>query len=100
MFYFKEYKFLKGDFMSREKDDPISDSHQTLSYSKSDELELLQQITDIVAEYKAYRAPLINSNGDITISLNPDIKRNMKVVQSLTDAVQFMMNRDKTERSK
>ena len=86
--------------MSREKDDPISDSHQTLSYSKSDELELLQQITDIVAEYKAYRAPLINSNGDITITLDPDIKRKMKVAQSLTDAVQFMMNKDKTARSK
>ena len=86
--------------MSREKDELISNSDQTLSHSKSDELELLQQITDLVARYKAYRAPLINSNGDITISLNPDIKRNMKVVQSLTDAVQFMMNKDKPERSK
>ena len=86
--------------MSREKDEPTSDSHQTLSHSKSDELELIQKITDIVAEYKAYRAPLVNSNGDITISLNPDIKRKMKVVQSLADAVQFMMNKDKTERSK
>jgi hypothetical protein len=62
--------------------------------------ELLQQITDVVAEYKAYRAPLINSYGDITISLDPDIKRKMKVAQSLADAVQFMINRDKTERSK
>ena len=84
--------------MSNEKKNTIGNADSTQSEPIKNEVELLQKLKELVSEYKDYEAPRIRSDGDIIISLNSDLKRNRKAFQSLADAVQLMMDRDKPKR--
>ena len=84
--------------MSDEKNNIEQNSNTTQSEKIKTELKLLQKLTELVTEYEGYDAPRIRSDGDIIISLNSDLKRNRQAFQSLADAVQLMMYRDKPKR--
>ena len=84
--------------MSNEKNYTGGNTNSTQSESIKTEAELLQKLTELVSEYNDYGAPRIRSDGDIIISLNSDLKRNRQAFQSLADAVQLMMDRDKSKR--
>ena len=84
--------------MSNEKNYTGGNTNITQSESIKTEAELLQKLRELVSEYHDYEAPRIRSDGDIIISLNSDLKRNRQAFQSLADAVQLMMDRDKPKR--
>ena len=84
--------------MSNEKNNTGKNANHTQSEPKKTEVELLQKLTELVTEYHDYEAPCIRSDGDIIISLNSDLKRNRQAFQSLVDAVQLMLDRDKPKR--
>ena len=84
--------------MSNEKNDIEQNSNPAQSEKIKTELKLLQKLTELVTEYEDYDAPRIRSDGDIIISLNSVLKRNRQAFQSLADAVQLMMYRDKPKR--
>ena len=81
--------------MSDKKKNTVLNSNSTESEKIKAEVELLQKLTELVTKYKDYEAPRIRSDGDIIISLNSDLKKNRQAFQSLADAVQLMMDRDK-----
>ena len=87
-----------GTSMSNGKNDTGGSANSTQSEPIKTEVELLQKLKELVSEYKDYEAPRIRSDGDIIISLNSDLKRNRQAFQSLADAVQLMMDRDKPKR--
>ena len=81
----------------------MSEEHYTASQyrkkksgEKNDDSELLQKLSDVVALYETHEEPYIRSDGDIIISLSPELKRNRRANQTLTDAVKLMMSNDKT----
>ena len=55
-------------------------------------MELLQKITELVSSYPDYNSPYMRSDGDIIITLDPNIKRKRKTTQNLTDAIKTMMD--------
>ena len=84
--------------MSNEKNNTVGDANSTQSEPIKTEVELLQKLTELVSEYHDYEAPCIRSDGDIIIPLNSALKRNRQAFQSLADAVQLMLDRDKPKR--
>lgn len=54
---------------------------------------LLQKITELVSSYPDYNSPYMRSDGDIIITLDPNIKRKRKTTQNLTDAIKTLMDR-------
>jgi pyridoxine/pyridoxamine 5'-phosphate oxidase len=84
--------------MSNEKNNTVGNANSTQSEPIKTEVELLRKLTELVSEYQDYEAPRIRSDGDIIICLNSDLKRNRQAFQSLADAVQLMMERDKPKR--
>ena len=54
---------------------------------------LLQKITELVSSYPDYNSPYMRSDGDIIITLDPNIKRKRKTTQTLTDAIKTLMDR-------
>ncbi len=95
---FQENICVLGVYMSNDKNNTGGNANSTQSEPIKTEFELLQKLTEIVTEYHDYEAPRIRSDGDIIISLNSDLKRNRQAFQSLADAVQLMMDRDKPKR--
>ncbi len=81
--------------MSNENDNNVQSSDRNPSKKIQTEVELLQELTMLVDEYQDYDSPRVRSDGDIIIPLNSDLKRNRRALQSLADAVKFMMDRDK-----
>ena len=53
---------------------------------------LLQKITELVSSYPDYNSPYMRGDGDIIITLDPNIKRKRKTTQNLTDAIKTMMD--------
>ena len=86
--------------MSDKKNNTIQNSNNVQSEKVKAEVELLQKLTNLVTEYQDYEAPLIRSDGNIVIPLKIDLKRKRQAFQSLADAVQLMMDRDKPKRYK
>ena len=86
--------------MSDEKNNTIQNSNNVQSEKVKAEVELLQKLTNLVTDYQDYEAPRIRSDGNIVIPLKIDLKRKRQTFQSLADAVQLMMDRDKPKRYK
>lgn len=86
--------------MSDEKNNTIQNSNNVQSEKVKAEVELLQKLTNLVTDYQDYEAPRIRSDGNIVIPLKNDLKRKHQAFQSLADAVQLMMDRDKPKRYK
>ena len=84
--------------MSDEKNNTIQNSNNVQSEKVKAEVELLQKLTNLVTDYQDYEAPRIRSDGNIVIPLKNDLKRKHQAFQSLADAVQLMMDRDKPKR--
>ena len=84
--------------MSDEKNNTGKNATSTQSEPIKTEVKLLQKLTELVTEYHDYESPRIRSDGDIIIPLNSELKRNRQAFQSLADAVQLMMDRDKPKR--
>ena len=95
---FEETTCVLGAFMNNEKNNTGKNANSTQSEPIKTEVELLQKLTELVTKYHDYEAPRIRSDGDIIISLNSDLKRNRQAFQSLADAVQLMIERDKPKR--
>ena len=55
-------------------------------------MELLKRVTELVSSYPGYAPPYLRSDGDIIITLDPNIKRKRKTTQNLTDAIKLMMD--------
>ena len=55
-------------------------------------MELLHKITELVSGYADYNSPYLRSDGDIIITLDPNIKRKRRTTQNFTDAIKLMMN--------
>ena len=53
---------------------------------------LLQKITELVSSYPDYNSPYMRSDGDIIITLDPNIKRKRTTTQNLTDAIKTLMD--------
>ena len=86
--------------MSDEKNNTIQNSNNVQSEKVKAEVELLQKLTNLVTDYQDYEAPRIRSDGNIVIPLKNDLKRKHQAFQSLANAVQLMMDRDKPKRYK
>ena len=56
------------------------------------ESELLRQLEVLLSDFPDYESPYLRSDGDIIISLTPDIKQKRKMTNNLTDAIKKMMN--------
>tara|TARA_B100001093_G_scaffold198221_1_gene190517 strand:- start:299 stop:682 length:384 start_codon:yes stop_codon:yes gene_type:complete len=97
-YMFEENTCVLGTFMSDEKNNTGKNATSTQSEPIKTEVKLLQKLTELVTEYHDYESPRIRSDGDIIIPLNSELKRNRQAFQSLADAVQLMMDRDKPKR--
>ena len=56
------------------------------------ESELLRQLQVLLSDFPNYDSPYLRSDGDIIISLIPDIKKKRKMTNNLTNAIRQMMN--------
>ena len=56
------------------------------------ESELLRQLQVLLSDFPDYDSPFLRSDGDIIISLIPDIKQKRKTTNNLTNAIKKMMN--------
>ena len=77
----------------------IDTTDQTPAKDTDADMELFQKITKLVSSYSDYASPYLRSDGDIVITLNPNIKRKRKTTQNLTDAIKLMMNEKHPERT-
>ncbi len=67
-------------------------TEQTPNKDVDGNMGLLQKITELISSYPDYNSPYIRSDGDIIITLDPNIKRKRKITQNLTDAIKTMMD--------
>ncbi len=68
------------------------DLNITLTEEVKSESELLRQLEVLLSDFPDYDSPYLRSDGDIIISLIPDIKQKRKTTSNLTNAIKKMMN--------
>ena len=56
--------------------------------------ELLAALEELVSKYEVYGAPKMNGDGDITIPLDPDLKKKRARGNDLADVFSEMMKDD------